>query len=166
MFIATKKSAFALIVAAGASLFAAPQSAQAQSPRHIDRVARQLERQAREVHREVHAHFRRTPQFAHLDRDVSEMERLAHHIHDVAHRGGSLGHLRADVRKLDRLFHHVEELVEQMRDFRDLDRRAYAHLREALRDIGRSLHHLRDDLDRVDHRDRDHRVRDLRPGLR
>ncbi|MCI0462534.1 MAG: hypothetical protein L0Z62_36755 [Gemmataceae bacterium] len=151
--IATYPKALLGLLVAGAGLFVTPQGAQAQSPQHIHRLALRLEKQAREVHREVHAHFRRTPQFRHLDRDVAGLERLAGHIHEVAHRG-SLAHLRADVRKMDRLFHHIEELVEEMRDHRELDRRAYAHLRSELRDLGRTLHHLSDDLNRVAGRDR------------
>ena len=85
---------------------------QAQSFRHIDQLASQLERQVREVHEEVHAHFRLTSRYVHLDQDVAAMERLADHIHDLVHRGSSVSHMRSDVAELDRLYHHVEELVE------------------------------------------------------
>lgn len=121
-------------------------TANAQSYRHIDRLALQLERQAREVHDEVHAHFRPTPAYRHLDRDVAEMERLARHVHEIAHRGGSVRHLRADVERLDRLFHHVEQVVRGMAAFRAIDRVALAHLRRDLDRMEVTLHHLRDDL--------------------
>jgi hypothetical protein len=127
-------------------LIATTGTANAQSSRHIDRLARELERQAQTLHDEVHAHFRTTPQFRHLDRDVAEMEQLAGHIHEVLHEGAGVPHLRRDVDRLDRLFHHVEDLVDQLAFFRGADRRAVAHLREALDDMGDTLHHLKDDL--------------------
>jgi hypothetical protein len=116
---------------------------------HIDRLARQLERQARDLHEEVDNHFRPSPQYRHLHDDVEELEELADHIHDVLHRGASVTHLRADARKLDRLFHHVEDLVRDMGRSRTIDRRAYAHLRESLSRLEDTVHHLLDDLNRL-----------------
>lgn len=112
----------------------------------IDRLAVRMERQARGVLREVHAHFRSTPQYRHLDHDVHEMVELAEHIHDVAHRHGSRAHIRADVRKLDRLFHHVEDLVQRMAHYGRLDYQAYRHLKYSLRYMGRTLHDLLHEL--------------------
>lgn len=110
--------------------------------RAIDQFAVRLERDAKNVLHEVHAHFRYTPQYKHLDHDVHEMVELAEHIHDVAHRNGSRAHILADVRKLDRLFYHVEQLVDQMRHCRGLDYRAYRHLRIELSRMEQSLHGL------------------------
>jgi hypothetical protein len=125
--------------------------AYAQSRAHVDRLALQLQRQTRDLHREVHLHFRSTPQYRHLARDISEMDRLATHLHGVAHRQGSRTHLRADVDRLDRLFHHVEELVDEMAALRWIDRRALTHLRQSLVQVGRTLHHVQEDLEPVDH---------------
>lgn len=136
------------LLAAGAVLVLFTGSASA-GPRfdHIDKLASQLERQARDLHKEVDAHFRRTPQYRHLHEDVTEMARLAQHIHEVAHDEGDVRHLRADVKKLDRLFHHVEEVVDDLAHSRGADRRAVRHIRGALKEMGRTLHHLREDLD-------------------
>lgn len=126
-----------------------PQVPMGPSFQHIDRLARQLERQARDLHDEVDAHFRPTPQYRHLHNDVEELEQLADHIHDVIHRGASVNHLRADARKLDRLFHHVEDLVQDMGRSRTIDRRAYFHLRQSLSRLEDTVHHLLDDLNRL-----------------
>src|SRR4051794_10874819 len=67
LLILPKKTALALLAAAGLTVL--PDTAKAQSPRHLDRLARDLERQARDLHREIHTHFRHTPEFRHLARD-------------------------------------------------------------------------------------------------
>lgn len=126
-----------------------PSTAQAQTYPHIDNLARRLEQQTAALHREVHLHFRPSPSYKHLDNDVAAMERLASHIHDVAHRRGSLAHLRSDVEELDRLYHHVEDVIRGMRFKGRLDFQALAHFRAIMADIGSTLHHLREDLDRM-----------------
>ena len=110
--------------------------------RQVDLLALRLARDAKGFLAEVHANFRRTPQYRHLDHDAHEMEELADHIHEVAVRRGSVAHLRADLRKLDRLYHHVEQLVAQMARCRGLDYRAYRHLRYTLSLMGHSLHDM------------------------
>jgi ATP phosphoribosyltransferase regulatory subunit HisZ len=139
------KSLLIPILAAACGLFAAA-PASAQSFAHIDRLAVALEGQAEQLHAEVHAHFRPTPAYRHLDRDVAEMERLARHIHEVAHYGGSVRHLRTDVERYDRLYHHVEEVIADATLCRGLDYRALVHFRSIMTRMGRTLHHLRDDL--------------------
>lgn len=138
------------IVAAvvGAALFGAAKPAMAQSHAHIDRLAVKLQRQTAVLHAEVHAHFRGTKDYIHLDRDVADMERLARHIHDVAHRGGSIHHLRRDVEELDRLFHHVEDVIDRLARTRQIGPRTLSHFREAMADVSDTLHHLRADLNR------------------
>lgn len=137
----------AVAAVALASVLTSGGTVRAQSFEHIDRLAVRLQRQAEELHEEVHLHFRRTPQYRHLDRDVAAIERHAAHIHEVAHRG-DVRHFRADVRELDRLVHHVEELVDDLGRFRQLDRRAYVHLRRSLEQVADTVHHLSEDLRR------------------
>lgn len=145
------KTLFSLApVVAVLGLFTLGGTARAQSYEHVDRLAVQLERQARELHREVHNHFWNTPQFRHLDRDIEQLERLAAHVHEVAHHQGDLRHLRQDPRQLDRSFHHVEGLVEELARSRTADRRTIAHLRRALERMGATLHHLQDDVDSLE----------------
>jgi len=130
----------------GTAIFGATGTVQAQTYEHIDRLALRLARQTAEMHDEVHAHFRNTPDYRHLDHDVAEMERLARHIHDVAHHRGSLAHLRADVEELDRNFHHIEDIIERLARTRQIGFRTLSHFRETMAAIDDTLHHLRDDL--------------------
>lgn len=112
----------------------------------IDRLALQLHREAEELHEEVHLHFRRTPQYRHLDQDVREIEQLTDHLHELAHNRGSLRHLHADLLELERRVNHVQDLVNDMARFRELDRRAFLHLRQSLRQLENTLHLLHDEL--------------------
>jgi hypothetical protein len=128
-------------------LLAAAPAAQAQGPAHIHRLTVALERQVRELHREVDAHARPTPQYRHLHREVAEMERLAHHIHEVVDRRLGRAHLREDVRRLDRLVHHVEDILQDLRRSGQTGFQAARHLRVALREVAQTVHHLQHDLD-------------------
>lgn len=141
-----------------AVLFATPlmaltigSEAKAQSWQHVDRLAVQLQRQTRQMHNEVHAHFRNTPYFRHLDQDVDQMEQLARHIHDLAHHGHNIHHLRRDVEKLDRLFHHIEGVVRTMTVTGQLNFQTIRHFRGQLNAVENTLHHLRSDLRQLDH---------------
>ena len=133
----------------GMAIFGAANVAQAQSHEHIHRLAVKLQRQTAEMHAEVHAHFRATPDYVHLDRDVAEMQRLARHIHEVAHRGGSVAHLRADVEQLDRQFHHIEGVINRLAATRQIGPRTLSHFRGVMGDVSDTLHHLRSDLARM-----------------
>ena len=119
-------------------------AAQAQSFHQIDRLAVQLQRQARELHREAHTHFRPTPQYQHLERDLSEIDRLAAHIHQLVDRRAGLDHVRAEVTKLDRLYHHAEEVIAGLASYRQIDRRTLDHFRRDLAHVGRTIHQLED----------------------
>ena len=121
-------------------------TAQAQSRDHLDRTARQLQAQLRDLHDEAHTHFRSTPQFREMDRHIGEMQQKAAHIQEVIRRRGGVDHLRADVRDLDRLLHHVEDLVDALGRSGQIDRQAFAHLRQSLRRVSQSVHHLSEDL--------------------
>lgn len=152
-----------LAMVLGTAILGGANRAQAQSHGHIDRLAVRLQRETADMHAEVHAHFRRTPDYVHLDRDVAEMERLARHIHEVAHRGGSVAHLRADVEQLDRLFHHIEDVIDRLARTRQIGPRTLSHFRGVMGNISETLHHLRDDLARM--HDHDHGHHHHRHGL-
>lgn len=122
---------------------------------HLDRLALQMQRQAEVMHREVHAHFRNTPQFTHLDADVAKLERVARHIHDLAHHHGNLSHIRRDVEEIDHLYHHVQELVNAVSLSGQVGYDEIRHLRLAIAQLGEIIHHTRDDLQPRYH-DHDH----------
>ncbi len=121
-------------------------TASAQSFGHVHRVTQQMESDARELRREIAAHYP-APYFRHLNADAARVEQLADHIHHVLDRGGSVRHLRSDVNELARLVRHVEELVYRT-GFGDP--RAVVHVRGSLARLSRSVYHLERDLAALD----------------
>lgn len=117
-----------------ASLMACGSLARAQSPAHLDDLARQAERQARQVLYQSYSLHAHGPVARDLKNDALQMIRLATHIHDVAHvepwhghgyghgrhhrRGGRHDlrqHLNRDVAEMDRLLHHMQDTVADLR---------------------------------------------------
>ena len=136
---------FMLVAVAG--LLNSGGTARADVHDHVDGLAVRLQREVQAVHREVDAHFRGSPQYRHLHRDVSELGRLASHLHDVAHRRGNVYHLRADVRRLDQLVHHAEELVDDMARGGRLGGTTLDHLRRSLHQVSDTVHHMVEHLE-------------------
>jgi chemotaxis protein histidine kinase CheA len=128
------------------SLFSAS-PARADDFTHIHRLARFVDRQARELDEEVEANFRNTPQYRHLHRDTEEIEELAEHIHQLIDRGASIQHIRRDVQRLDRLVDHVEDLVRELGAFRQIDRTAFFRLSRSAEQLERTIHRLREALE-------------------
>ncbi len=145
--------------------FALTGTATANTYSHIDGLAVQLTRYARQLDQEFTAHYRHTSQFRHLREDARQMIRLAEHIHEVAHHQGSLSHLESDLRQLDRLFHHIEDLVEEIEHnaaglghYHGHFGSYYGtysgghihgntrHVRRILKSMEDTLHHLHDDV--------------------
>ena len=129
-------------------------SAQAQNSTyaHLDELAVQMQRHAREMREEAHHHMRDNRYFWQMDRVAHSIEDLADHLHETAHNRGSLHHIRRDVEQLDRLVHYAENLTDQIR------RRVHSHHeREVVQTMHRSihsmlsvLHHMQDDLRQLD----------------
>ena len=140
----------AVMLSAGMGFLATSEKAQAYSHRYIGNLAGRLQRQTGALHHEVHAHFRLTRDYRHLNADVTNMERLARHIHDAAHRRDSVRHIRSDERELDRLFHHIEGLVRRMVVTGQMNIRTIVHFRSIMAQISNTLHHLRDGLRDID----------------
>lgn len=134
------------VATAFAALLAGGNTAQAVPYVHVDQLAYRLQKQTQELHREVDIHFRNTPLYAHLHRDIVEMQKLAQHIHEVAHHEGDVNHLRLDVDKLDQLFHHIEALVGELARDPRIDDQTIRHISQEMYQINQTLHHLRDDL--------------------
>jgi hypothetical protein len=85
----------------GAGLLGLAGAAHGQSYQHIHKLSIKLEKQLKELHAEVDAHFKPTPQHAHLHKHVTRMQKLAGHIHHVIDEKGGVAHVRADVKELD-----------------------------------------------------------------
>lgn len=117
---------------------------------HIDRLALQLQLQARDLYGEV-AHYRHTSEYGHLRSDASRMFYLAKHVHEVAHRHGNVAHLERDVRELDRLFHHTQGLIYRIEHNAQYHGDGHVHghtghVKGLLAKMEGTLHHLQADL--------------------
>lgn len=120
-------------------------TATAQDGDQLDRLAVQLQRQSRDLHREIDTHARNAPQYRELHRDVGELERLAAHLHELIERRGNPAHIRADVRKIDRLYHHVERDVGAALRSGAVSRRGAADIRRQLSLVSRTVHDMEGD---------------------
>lgn len=137
------------ILVASMGLFAAS-TARAGADYHVDDVALRLERQAKQLARELRYNFRHAAHFGHLMADARNIARSARHIHDVAHRGGSLRHLKSDLREIDDKVHHLTDLMRDIREdashghghFDGNPRRAFRLVRE----MTNTVHHLQRDV--------------------
>ncbi len=110
--------------------------------------------------------------FVHVSRgnaNVEEIDELAKHIHDLAHKGKSIKHLREDVIELDEQVHRADEVITKIarhgvraEHFNGVVRQN----RRIVKAMNAILHHLEDDLAELDPDYlRGHRHETLRPGL-
>ncbi|QEF98231.1 hypothetical protein Mal15_22800 [Stieleria maiorica] len=122
------------------ALIASP--ALADTYRHIDELANDIEDKARLLEKEVR-HYRHTPEYRHLVEDTRAIRKLADHIHDVAHDHGSLSHMESDLRELDREFHHLVSVFDRV------ERHAahgHGHIHGDTRHVRRLLHYIEVDI--------------------
>jgi hypothetical protein len=124
-------------------------SAFADTYRHIDELALDIQRQSRLLMRES-SHYRHTPEYRHLLSDTRDIYKLAAHMHEVAHQHGSLAHLESDLRELDSEFHHLESVfdrVERESSHGHGHVHGYTgHVKELLKSIEADIHHLQEDV--------------------
>jgi hypothetical protein len=113
----------------------------------IHRAARAIEKNAHDLHEEVDDHFRPSPAYSHLHRHTRDIERQARTIHAIADSTGNRRLLRQAVERLDDEVHHFVEVVEDSQRFRNIPPRAYAHLREEVRQLHRAVVALKRELD-------------------
>ncbi|TWU14982.1 hypothetical protein Pla52o_55190 [Novipirellula galeiformis] len=140
---------FQTLAACGLVIVAFSTSASADTYHHVDQLALQIDRQAKQILSESR-HYRHTPEYSHLVADAREMSELADHMHEVAHHRGSLAHLESDLAKLDAQFHHLESLIDQI-ERRSARGRGHihgntAHVKRLLHSIEDNIHHLQADL--------------------
>ena len=124
---------------------------------HIDQLAVTVERQARQLEREMSA-YRFSPEYGHLLADSRRLSRVAAHLHEVAHDRGCLAHLEADVRQLEWSFQHLESTLEHVEENRFYGHCRLSgstlHVRRLMHSVELNIHHLRDDirsLSRIQH---------------
>ncbi len=112
----------------------------------IDRLARRLERDARELREEVLAHFGKHRFHGDLVKHAREIERLASTIHKLAERDARPRFIRAVLEKIDEEVRHLDRHIREMAADKAINRKAYDHLRDELTDIGRTLYRIRREL--------------------
>ena len=117
---------------------------------HINQLARSIHSQAQELLTETR-HYRSTPNYYRLVRDVTELDRLACHLRDVARHEGDLDYLAADIADIDVKFHHIEKLFDKTELAASYGRGFIkghtAHVKELLDCIEESIHHIGDDIE-------------------
>ena len=134
----------------------AAQTVQAGSYEHIDELALQFQKQARELYSEFKLHYRHVSNYGHLRSDGAKLYQLASHVHSVAHRHGGIHHLESDMVKADRLFHHLEELVDVIEHdtrhpFGGHTHGDLHHVHLLMRSMESTLHHLKADVESLAH---------------
>jgi hypothetical protein len=139
----------ALIAAFGLTLTA--NNADAAPGAHIDRLALQLQGQARGLMTELRLHFRHTSQYGHMISDSAQIYGKAAHIHRVAHISGGPMHVRRDLAELDRLFHHLEGLVGNVQAHASHGHGGHlhgrlGHVNRLMAEMENTLHHMRRDM--------------------
>jgi len=112
----------------------------------MDRLARRLERDARELREEGLTHFRGRPAFRELEKHSREIEKLAAQIHKMTDRDARPRRIREALDRIDEEVRHLDRHVQELGRAKEIDRRAYDHVREELNDIGRTLYRMRREL--------------------
>jgi hypothetical protein len=112
----------------------------------VDRLARRLERDSRELREEVLVVFRERGPHREMETHVKEIERLAAQIREGADRRERNRHVREVLDKIDEEVRQIDARMRELSRARDLDRRAFDRVRDELSDIGRILYRLRREL--------------------
>jgi hypothetical protein len=111
----------------------------------IDRLARRLERDARELREDVLGRFRKHDSHGDLTKHARELERLAAFIPKLAGRDRHR-EVREVMGKIDEEVRHIDRYIREMARDKGIDRKAYDHLRDEMTDIGRTLYRIRREL--------------------
>jgi hypothetical protein len=112
----------------------------------VDRLARRLERDTRELREEVLVVFRDRGSHREMETHLKEIERLAVRIREGADRRERDRYVREMLDKVDEEVRQIESHLRELSRARDLDRRAFDRVRDELADIGRILYRLRREL--------------------
>jgi hypothetical protein len=112
----------------------------------IDRLARKLERDAHDMHEEVLVHFRKSPGYKDLSKHAREIERLAGRIHKLTDEKARPRQVREALNDIDEEMRHFERHVRELAREKELNRKAYDHLRDEITDLSRTMYRLRREL--------------------
>jgi len=112
----------------------------------IDRLARRLERDSRELREEVLSHFRNHGSYKELEKHAREIERQAGRVHKLTDVKARPKQVREGLDNIDEEVRHIDRHLREMARDKEIDRRAYDRLRDEVTDIGRTLYRLRKEL--------------------
>jgi hypothetical protein len=130
---------------------ALPTAVAADPPRpagdEVERLARRLERDTREMREEVIVAFRGKEPFKDLEAHTREIERLAGAIREATEHRERQRFVRESLEKIDEHVRQVDREVNAIGRIRDIDRRAYDRVRDELSDMTRTLYRLRRELE-------------------
>lgn len=126
--------------------------AMANDYQHINQLARKIHHKSRILLNETR-HYRSTPNYVRLVRDVAELDQASCHLRDIARNEGDLDHMAADIAKMDCAFHHIEELF----DATELSasygngfiKGHTAHVKRLLNSIEDAIHHIGEDIEQL-----------------
>lgn len=112
----------------------------------IDRLARRLERDARELREEVISHFRKHGAFKDLEKHAKEIERQAGRVHKLTDVKARPRQVREALDNIDEEVRHLDRHIREMARDKTIDRKAYDHLRDEITDVGKTLYRIRKEL--------------------
>jgi len=118
---------------------------------HINSLARKIHNKSEALLKET-KHYRSTPNYVHMVRNVAELDQLACHLRDAAKNEGDLDLLAYDIAQIDAKFHHVEALFDQTELCAVTYGRGFikghtAHVKRLLNSIEDAIHHIGDDIE-------------------
>src|SRR5438132_1392690 len=103
----------------------------------LDRLARRLEREVRELREEVIVHFKGRPGFREMEEHTREIERQANRITKLTDRDARRRILREALDRMEDEVRHVNRHILELGRGSGIDRRAYDHLRDEFTDVER-----------------------------
>ncbi len=120
---------------------------------HINSLARKIHNKSKVLLKET-KHYRSTPNYVRMVRDVAELDQLACHLRDIAKNEGDLDHLAYDIAKIDAKFHHIEYLFDTTELCASTYGRGFikghtAHVKRLLDSIEDAICHIGDDIEHL-----------------
>lgn len=132
-------------------IFAA--QAMASGYNHINSLARKIHTKSKVLLKET-KHYRATPNYGAMVREVAELDQLACHLRDIAKNEGDLDHLAYDIAEIDTKFHRIEYLFDTTELCASTYGRGFikghtAHVKKLLDSIEDAIHHIGKDIEHL-----------------
>jgi len=121
---------------------------------HINSLARKIHNKSKVLLKET-KHYRSTPSYRRMVREVTQLDQLACHLRDIAKNEGDLDLLAYDIAEIDVKFHHIEKLFDTtelcaaqygqgfIKGHTAHVKRLLNSIQEAITQIGNDIAHLR-----------------------